>query len=158
MKIGFVLNDYFPFGGLQEDCLATALSLARRGHEIHIFTRSWKSEQPSTIKAHILGKSGWTNISRNKHFFRSLKAELPQHDLDGVVAFSRIPNCDIYFAADPCYVERVKDKSFWYRLGPRYRHYAALEKRVFETLNPPHTLVLTNREIDAFHRHYGTAR
>lgn len=158
MKIGFVLNDYYPFGGLQEDCLATAVAVAEREHEVHIFTRSWKGEQPSTIKAHILGKSGWTNITRNKHFFRSLKAELPRHGLDGIVTFSRIPHCDIYFAADPCYVERVQDKSYWYKLGSRYRHYAGLEKSIFAAPSPPHTLVLTNREIDAFHQHYGTTR
>ena len=158
MKIGFVLYDYYPFGGLQEDCLATALAVADRGHDVHIFTRSWKGDQPETVKTHLLGKSGWSNISRNEHFFSMLKAELPQHDLDGVVAFSRIPNCDIYFAADPCYVKRVKDKSFWYKLGPRYKHYAGLEKRIFTAPTPPHTLVLTDREIDAFHQHYGTTR
>ena len=158
MKIGFVLNDYSPFGGLQEDCLATALAVADRGHDVHIFTRSWKGDRPETVKTHLLGKSGWSNISRNEHFFSMLKAELPQHDLDGVVAFSRIPNCDIYFAADPCYVKRVKDKSFWYKLGPRYKHYAGLEKRIFTAPTPPHTLVLTDREIDAFHQHYGTTR
>ena len=158
MKIGFVLNDYYPFGGLQEDCLATALAVADRGHDVHIFTRSWKGDQPETVKTHPLGKSGWSNISRNEHFFHHLENELPKHKLDGVVAFSRIPNCDIYFAADPCYVERVKDKSFWYKLGPRYRHYAGLEKSIFTAPTPPHTLVLTDREINAFHQHYGTAR
>jgi UDP-glucose:(heptosyl)LPS alpha-1,3-glucosyltransferase len=158
MKIGFVLNDYYPFGGLQEDCLATALAVANRGHDVHIFTRSWKGDQPETVKTHLLGKSGWSNISRNEHFFSILKAELPQHDLDGVVAFSRIPNCDIYFAADPCYAERVKDRSFWYKLGSRHNHFASLEKTLFAPSNPPATLVLTDREIDAFHQHYGSSR
>ena len=158
MKIGFVLNDYFPYGGLQEDCLATALAMHARGHEVHIFTRTWKGEQPEAIQAHLLGKTGWSNISRNDHFFRDLENELPKHELDGLVAFSRIPNANIYFAADPCYVERLKNKSFWYKLGSRYRHYAALEKSIFNAPKPPQTLVLTDREIDAFHRHYGTAR
>ena len=158
MKIGFVLNDYFAYGGLQEDCLATAVATAERGHEIHMFTRTWTGEQPEAIQAHLLGKTGWSNVSRNDHFFRDLKKELPKHNLDGLVAFSRIPNADIYFAADPCYVERVKNKSFWYKLGSRYRHYAALEKSIFGTEKPPQTLVLTDREIDAFHQHYGTAR
>ena len=158
MKIGFVLNDYYPFGGLQEDCLATALAVADRGHDVHIFTRSWKGDRPDTIKTHLLGKSGWSNISRNEHFFHHLENELPKHKLDGVVAFSRIPGADIYFAADPCYVKRVQDKSFWYKLGPRYRHYAGLEKSIFAAPSPPHTLVLTDREIDAFHQHYGTTR
>ena len=158
MKIGFVLYDYYPFGGLQEDCLATALATHARGHEVHIFTCTWKGEQPKEIEAHLLGKTGWSNITRNRHFFEALKQELPEQQLDGVVAFNRIPNADVYFAADPCYVERVKNKSFWYKLGSRHRHFAALEKTIFTSSTPPATLVLTDREIDAFHQHYGTSR
>jgi len=158
VKIGFVLYDYYPFGGLQEDCLATALASHARGHEVHIFTRTWKGEQSKAINVHLQGKTGWSNITRNQHFFETLKRELPQHQLDGVVAFNRIPNADVYFAADPCYVERVKNKSLWYKLGARHRHYASLEKTVFASSNPPATLVLTDREIDAFHQHYGTSR
>jgi len=158
MKIGFVLYDYYPFGGLQEDCLATALAATERGHEAHIFTRTWKGDQPEAIHTHLLGTTGWSNISRNDHFFQALKSELPQHQLDGIVAFSRIPNADIYFAADPCYVERVKDKSVLFKWSPRHRYYTALEQTVFSSPNPPATLVLTDREIDAFHQHYGTSR
>lgn len=158
MKIGFVLYDYYPFGGLQEDCLATALATAARGHEVHIFTRTWKGDQPDAIHAHLLGKTGWTNISRNQHFLKALTKELPQHQLDGIVAFNRIPNADIYFAADPCYVERVKDRSFLYKSSLRHRHFKTLEKEVYNASNPSDTLVLTDKEIDAFHQHYGTAR
>ena len=158
MKIGFVLYDYYPFGGLQEDCLATALATHARGHEVHIFARTWKGEQPEGIHAHLLGKTGWSNISRNDHFFRALESELPKHQLDGVVAFSRIPGADIYFAADPCYVERVKSKSALFKWSPRHRYYKALEQTVFGSANSPETLVLTDREIDAFHQHYGSSR
>jgi len=158
MKIGFVLYDYYPFGGLQEDCLATAMATASRGHEVHIFTRTWKGDQPEAVHAHILGKVGWSNISRNDHFFRTLEQELPQHNLDGVVAFNRIPSADVYFAADPCYLERVKNNSFFYKLKLRHRYYKALEKTVFTAPTPPDTLVLTDKEINAFHQHYGIDR
>ena len=158
MKIGFVLYDYYPFGGLQEDCLATAVAVTERGHEAHILTRTWEGEQPDAIHAHILGKEGWSNISRNDHFFRTLEQELPKHNLDGVVAFNRIPGADVYFAADPCYLERVKNNSFFYKLKLRHRYYKALEKTVFTASNPPDTLVLTDQEIAAFHKHYGIAQ
>lgn len=158
MKIGFVLYDYYPFGGLQEDCLATAVATAERGHEVSIFTRTWKGECPANIQQHLLGKSGWSNTSRNDHFFKALDHELPQHQLDGVVAFNRIPQSDIYFAADPCYIERVKNLPFWYRWSTRYRYYKALEQKVFGGKTPPETLVLTDREITAFNQHYGVSR
>jgi UDP-glucose:(heptosyl)LPS alpha-1,3-glucosyltransferase len=154
VKIGFVLYDYYPFGGLQEDCLATAVATAERGHEVHIFTRTWKGDCPTNVNRHLLGKTGWSNITRNDHFFKALDAELPKHHLDGIVAFNRIPKSDIYFAADPCYVERVKDKPFWYKCRLRHRYYKALEQTIFDRAHFPETLVLTDREIAAFHQHY----
>ncbi|CAA6678745.1 Unannotated [Lentimonas sp. CC4] len=157
MKIGFVLYDYYPFGGLQEDCLATAVATAERGHEVHIFTRTWKGVCPTNVKQHLLGKTGWSNIARNDHFFRALDTELPKHQLDGVVAFNRIPKSDIYFAADPCYVERVKNKPFWYKCRLRHRYYKALEHTIFGSDTAPETLVLTDREIAAFNQHYGVS-
>ncbi len=158
MKIGFVLYDYYPFGGLQEDCLATAVATAERGHKVSVFTRTWTGDCPANVSQQLLGKVGWSNISRNDHFFRTLEQELPKHNLDGVVAFNRIPSADVYFAADPCYLERVKNNSFFYKLKLRHRYYTALEQTVFSSPNPPATLVLTDREIDAFHQHYGTSR
>ena len=157
MKIGFVLYDYYPFGGLQEDCLATAFAMTERGHKAHIFTRTWKGEKPTNIEAHLLGKQGWSNTARNQHFFKALQAEIPKHSLDGIVAFNRVPNADIYFAADPCFKERRKDLSWWLKLSKRYRYYASLETSIFSN-SPPETLVLTEREIEAFRQHYGTPK
>jgi len=97
-------------------------------------------------------------IRSNDHFFRALKQALPKQRLDGVVAFNRIPHVDLYFAADPCYVERVKHRSFLYKCSPRHRYYKGLEGALFSSANPPDILVLTNQAIDAFHRHYGIAR
>jgi len=45
VKIGFVLYDYYPFGGLQDDCLATALATHKRGHEVTVITRTWKGSK-----------------------------------------------------------------------------------------------------------------
>ena len=158
MKIGFVLYDYYPFGGLQEDCLATAVATAERGHEVSRFHPHLDGRLPRKCqRTQLLGKVGWSNISCNDHFFRTLEQELPRHNLDGVVAFSRIPSADVYFAADPCYLERVKNNSFLYKLKLRHRYYKALEKTVFTAPNPPYTLVLTDKEIAAFHKHYGIA-
>lgn len=152
-----MLYDYYPFGGLQEDCLATAFAMTERGHKVHIFTRSWKGEKPTNIEAHILGKQGWSNTARNQYFFKTLQAEISKYSLDGIVAFNRIPKADIYFAADPCFKEQKKDLCWWQKLGKRYRYYASLEASVFSN-SPPETLVLTERAIGAFHQHYGTSK
>ena len=154
MKIAFTLYDYYPFGGLQEDCLATALECVARGHEVHLFTRTWKGNMPDQVQVHLLGKHGWTNTSRNEHFFKQLHSELAPHNFDGTVAFNRVPGADIYFAADPCYAERTGNWPLQRKLHPRHRYYLALEQRVFRNANPPDTLVLTGKEISAFQKHY----
>ena len=158
MKIGFILYDYYPFGGLQEDCLQTALETHALGHEVHLFTRTWKGPKPAELKIHLLGKKGWSNTSRNKHFFSTLQVELPNYHLDGIVAFNRIPNADIYFAADPCFKERKSHLAWWQKLSPRYRYYSQLEATVFKDANKPETLVLTEHEIDSFHKHYNVPK
>lgn len=158
MKIAFALYDYYPFGGLQEDCLATAQATMKRGHEVHVFTRSWKGAQPKGLTVHLMGKRGWSNTARNEYFFKALERELSKHALDGLVAFNRIPGADIYFAADPCYRARTQDWPWWRRLGRRYRYYAALEAAVFGSGQAPETLVLTEKEIESFHAHYGAPR
>ena len=156
MKIAFALYDYYPFGGLQEDCLATALATAERGHEVTVITRTWKGAKPDEITICLLGKQGWSNTSRNDHYFRDLAAVKATHKFDGMIAFNRIPMADIYFAADACFRERTKFWPWWRKLGKRYRYYAALESSVFSGNHTPQTLVLTDRETDAFHQHYGT--
>ena len=50
MKLGFVLFDYFPFGGLQRDCLRIASLCAAAGHEVTFFTRSWQGELPGNMQ------------------------------------------------------------------------------------------------------------
>ncbi|MGJ8653966.1 MAG: glycosyltransferase family 4 protein [Opitutaceae bacterium] len=158
MNIGFALYDYYPFGGLQEDCLATALATAARGHCVHIFARTWKGYQPDNVQVHILGTKGISNTSRNDHYFKALNKTLPDYELDGLVAFNRVPNADIYFAADPCYVERHKDATFWQKLSARYRYYTKLEAKLFNPESPPHTLVLTEGESEAIRKHYQIPR
>ncbi|PXA03107.1 glucosyltransferase I RfaG [Coraliomargarita sinensis] len=155
MQIAFALYDYYRFGGLQEDCLATAKKTAARGHEVHIFCRTWKGEIPDEMTVHELGRRGWSNTGRNKIFFSDLKKAVQALNPDGLVAFNRIPGADIYFAADPCYLKRVEDRSIFYRLSFRHRHYAELEKAIFKSKDPPLTLVLTAREIEHFIHYYG---
>lgn len=154
VKIAFIVYDYYPFGGLQDDCLKTAIKIAGRGHETHIFTRTWKGDQPSTLKIELLGKHGWTNTSRNESFFKQLEIKLRAGRFDGIVAFNRVPGADIYFAADPCYAARMYGCSFSKKIQPRHRYYLALEKRVFARTDAPETLVLTEKEIDAFQSFY----
>ncbi|HMJ92088.1 MAG TPA: glycosyltransferase family 4 protein [Candidatus Acidoferrum sp.] len=159
MKLGFLLFDYFPFGGLQRDCLKIARLSAARGHDATIFTRTWQGDHISGIKIELFGQQGWSNISRNRSWLKQLATALPQHELDGAIGFNKLPNLDVYYGSDPCYAAKVERlKSPWHRLLPRYRHFRALEASVFARGQRTQLLALTEQEIPRYERFYGTER
>ena len=159
MRLGILLFDYFPFGGLQRDCLKTAQLCAARGHDVTIFTRTWQGEQPAHVRVELFGRHGWSNIARNRAWLKQLARTLPERALDGVIGFNKLPGLDVYYGSDPCYAARVQRlKPFWYRWLPRYRHFRALEESVFARGQRTQVLVLTQNEISRYEKFYGTER
>jgi UDP-glucose:(heptosyl)LPS alpha-1,3-glucosyltransferase len=156
-KLLFLLFDYFPFGGLQRDCLAIAQLCAARGHDVTIFTRTWRGEKPEGIKVESFGRRGWTNISRNRRWLRQLETAVPAGRFDCVVGFNKLPGLDVYYGADPCFVAKARQtKSRWYRQMPRYRHYAGLERAVFARGLRTQLLMLTDRDRGQYEQFYST--
>ena len=156
MKIGFVLFDYFPFGGLERDCFRIASICAEQGHEVTIFTRTWQGEQPAHMKVELLGRHGLTIPARNRHFARRLAEILEQRELDGVAGFNRLPGLDVYYGADPCYAAALEAKPFWKRWLPRYRQYLAFERAVFQRGGRTVILQYIPRDISLYKKLYGT--
>ncbi len=157
MKLGFLLFDYFPFGGLQRDCLKIASLCAARGHDVTIFTRTWQGERPEKISVELFGRRGFSNVGRNRSWLRQLAEKLPQKNLDGVIGFNKLPGLDVYYGSDPCYAAKVRRlKPIWHCWLPRYRHFAALEREVFQHGNETQILLLTDHEIPAYQKFYTT--
>jgi UDP-glucose:(heptosyl)LPS alpha-1,3-glucosyltransferase len=157
MKLGFLLFDYFPFGGLQRDCLKIAQRCGQRGHEVTIFTRTWQGDRPGEVQVELFGRQGATNIARNRAWLKQLADALPPRGLDGVIGFNKLPGLDVYYGSDPCYAAKVQRlKPFWYQWLPRYHHFKALEEAVFARGRRTHILVLTEQEIPSYEKFYGT--
>lgn len=157
MKLAFVLFDYFPFGGLQRDCLKIARACAARGHAVTLITRTWQGQKPMDLPVIVSGRRGFSNISRNRRFLGRLQKLLPSLESDGVVGFNKMPGLDVYFGADPCYLDRIqRTRPWWHLWSPRYRHYAALERAVFAPGVRTQVMVLTPQEIPIYQRHYQT--
>ena len=157
MKLAFVLFDYFPFGGLQRDCVKIARACATRGHTVTLVTRTWQGEKPADIPVIVFGRQGFSNISRNRHFLSHLKHLLPTLEMDGVIGFNKMPGLDVYFGADPCYLARIqRTRPWWYPWLPRCRHYAALERTVFAPGVRTQIMLLTPQEIPIYKQHYQT--
>lgn len=159
MKLGFILFDYFPFGGLQRDCLKIARLGTQRGHAVTVLARTWQGERPPEINVQLFGTHGHTNTGRNHAFLQQLAAELPRQAFDGVIGFNKMAGLDVYYSADPCYLAKTQRlKPSWYRWLPRFKHFAALEHAVFARGRSTQILLLKESEVPVYERFYQTER
>lgn len=156
MKIAFLLFKYFPFGGLQRDCLKIAEIVRDRGHEVWIYARSWQGDKPQGVHIVEIATRSITNQGKNCQYYRSVQEQLRTNPADCVIGFNKMPGLDFYYAADECYAERIKQRSFIYKILPRTRFNLAYEREVFASGKKTKLLMLTEFQIKAFKENYGT--
>ncbi len=148
MKLAFTLFKYFPYGGLQRDCLRIAELCLKAGAEIDIYAARLQGEPPQTPPGinfyHLPGK-GLSHHCQYRNFAERVRNKVRGNGYQAVVGFNKMPGLDLYFAADPCYAETVKEKSFLYRLTSRFRTLSAFEKSVFTS--DKETVILSISEV-----------
>ncbi|MDP6794728.1 MAG: glycosyltransferase family 4 protein [Verrucomicrobiota bacterium] len=157
MKLLFVLFNYFPHGGQQRNCLRIAQKCALAGHDISICVRTWEGPRPDGIAVETLGCRGWTNAGRNQNFINDLSDFTNRGAFDGIIAFSKMPGLDLYFASDPCFEAKYRHNKSWLgKLTRRYRLYRGWEEAVFAKGNRTQILLITDREVPLYQEIYGT--
>lgn len=157
MIVAFCLYKYFPFGGLQRDFMRIAQTVAARGHQVRVYTQVWEGECPDAFELILVPVKSHTNHGRNAEYYTWVQNHLREHPVARVVGFNKMPGLDVYYAADVCYAEKVaQEKGFFYRLTSRYRHYAAFERATFEHGKQTQLLMLTDKQIADFQKHYQT--
>ena len=159
MKFAFLIFKYFPYGGMQRDMLRTATRLAVAGHSVDIFTMSWDGEMPEgNIRVHVMQGKGWFNFQKYQDFIRQVQARLAREfQFDLVVGYNRMGGLDVYFAADPCFIERAhKQRNWLYRLTPRYRWFQQIEETIFSPQASTQMLMVDMAEKAVFRRWYHT--
>ncbi len=136
---------------IAEDCVA-------QGHEVTIYTGQWRGDKPpGNIRVEILPSKGFFNHQRHQSLIKGMSADIRGAPVDLVVGFNRMPNLDVYYAADPCFLARAyEEKSFFYRLTSRFRFFRDCEKAVFERESRCQILSLTEREQKIFQSWYQT--
>lgn len=157
MKFAFIIFKYFPFGGMQRDMLRTANELIKRGHRVEIFTMTWQGDKPKAIKVHELPQKGWFNYQRYQPFINATFTLINGNAFDYIFGYNRMAGLDAHFAADPCFIERAhKQRSFLYRMLPRFKWFAACEKAIFSADIPTQILAVSLTEKPHFQHWYGT--
>ena len=157
MRYAFIIFKYFPFGGMQRDMLRTANELVKRGHQVEIFTLSWQGDVSADIKVHVLPQTGWFNYQRYQKFIDAAFKQVHADKFDYIFGYNRMAGLDAHFAADPCFIERAHNqRSFFYRLLPRFKWFAACEKAVFSSALNTQILAVALTEKPHFAHWYGT--
>lgn len=157
MRLAFCLFKYFPYGGLERDFLRIATLCQARGHDITVFTQAWQGDIPEGFKVNILPLRHWTNHGKAREFADQVLGRLHREEFDRVVGFNKMPGLDFYYAADPCYRQRM-DSGYvgLNKLNPRYRAFATLEEAVFSVRSDTQILLLCAAHRDIFQQYYGT--
>lgn len=159
MKLALILFRYFPFGGLQRDCLRIAQALVARKHDAFLITGDWEGPRPRGLDVRILERRGITNHAGDRQFAASALSLARSLDVQAIVGFNRMPGLDICYAAENCFLAKAMEERSWiYRLTPRFSAYRQLEEAVFGGASTAALLLLSERQLASYSRHYALDR
>ncbi len=159
LRLAMVLFRYFPWGGMQANFLRIAKACLARGYGVDVYTLDWQGDHTDGLKLKIIKVQGRQNITRYAHFFERVQEALSEGGYDLVMGFNRMPGLDLYYAADPCFIERIrKTRPWYYPFTARYRHFQAVEKNLFGPQSDTQILALSERQIKEYRRNYATPR
>ncbi len=142
--------------------LRIAQDCAEKGHNVTIYTGQWRGGKPSNINLVLLPFKGFFNHQKHQSLINAFEQQLQIDQPDIVVGFNKLAfkhsaGLDVYYAADPCFMERAQlERSGWYRLTGRYRFFATCEKVVMDANGNCKILLLVPDEKTAFQRWYDT--
>ena len=157
MQLAFVLYKYFPFGGLQRDFMRIALECQARGHAIRVYTPIWEGEVPDGFEVVVVPVKALFNHHRNEKLTAWIAADLAKRPVDRVIGFNKMPNLDVYYAADGCFEDKAQTlRNSLYRRWGRYKHFADYERAVFAPESKTEILMISEVQQPLFVKHYGT--
>ena len=155
MHLSFLIYSYFPFGGLQRDFFRVVTECILRGHKITVYTLSWDGDIPNGINVILVPVTTQKRIKRNEAYTKWVQSALKQRDDSVVIGFNKMPFLDIYFAADPCFMEKaIEQRGLYYKFTSRYKHFKEYEEAVFAVSRLTEVLILSPRQRTAFEKYY----
>ncbi|HEY6131758.1 MAG TPA: glycosyltransferase family 4 protein [Halioglobus sp.] len=157
MRLAFLLYHYFPYGGLQRDCRCLVEELLHRGHHCRVYCMSWQGETIPGADVRRMPATALSQHRRNQRFLTGVRADLAKDPVDGIIGFNTMPDLDIYFAADACYLDIcLNERGRLYRRSARFRQGVDWERAVFAPDSETQILLLSASERDKFAQHYQT--
>jgi len=158
MKLAVCLYKLFPFGGLARDCVRILSLCYAKGAEIDVFVMQCEGVIPEGFNVEEIKPKGLTNHSKVANYIAEIKPRLAKGNYDLVIGFNKMPGLDLYYAADPCYIDRVKKQCNYpvMQFSGRVKFYRQNEKAVFGPDSQTVGLMISDIERDKFKQHYNT--
>ena len=156
MQIGFCLYKYFPFGGLQRDFLAVANECYRRGHKVSAYVLQWNGQKPDWLDVIVVPARAFSSHKRYAKYTQWLRDHRVPERNDLLIGFNKMPDLDVYFAADPCYLEKVSGRGRIYRSSGRCKHFLSFEDAVFSPSSNTQVLTIARNQTKIFQNFYQT--
>lgn len=157
MKAAFCVFNQIRFGGMPRNLYRIAEAWIARGHALDLYAQLWEGPVPEGARLTMLPARGLSNHRHNLNFYRDVAPLLEDGRYDTVVGFNKMPGLDFYYAADACFQARsMEERSWLYRLTPRYRQSVSFERAVFDPTSAAQILILAKNEQHKYIRYYGT--
>ncbi len=153
----FTLFRYFPYGGLQRDFLRIALACQAAGYRIMVYCLAWQGDVPEGFEIITVETKSVANHRRYGEFAEFVNAETRWRHPAAVIGFNKMPGLDLYYAADPCYEQKVQEmRTPMYRRLDRYRLLSGFERAVFAEDADTRIMMIAESQAEAFKKYYNT--
>lgn len=158
MKLAVCLYKFFPFGGLARDFIRIMQACLQEGDEVDVYVMEWQGELPDNMQVHVIETSGFSNHGRLNSFHQQVLPALSAGDYDLVFGFNKMPGLDLYYAADPCYIDRAKSHPLYslLKFTGRMSFYSQCEAAVFGADSDTVSLMISDVQQALFKQHYAT--
>ena len=158
MKLAVCLYKYFAYGGLARD-FRRILEIRRdAGDSIDVYYIEWHGEPIPGFNQLPIAVSGLSNHARMRDFYNKAQPRIAAGNYDLVIGFNKMPGLDLYYAADPCYLARVKQEPSYIvkqYLG-RVKFYEAWERAVFGPQSHTVSMMISSVQRKLFEQYYQT--
>ncbi|MEA3348053.1 MAG: hypothetical protein U9Q39_03215, partial [Pseudomonadota bacterium] len=99
MKLAFTMFKYFPYGGLQRDCLRIADLCSQEGAQVDVYAARCQCEAPVGVNFFHLPGKGLSHHRQYISFVRRFQEQALLKGYSAVVGFNKMPGLDLYYAA-----------------------------------------------------------
>lgn len=165
MKVAFIRYRYDPFGGAERFTQLLAETLASRGIEVHLLSRSWVETPGSRIRFHHVGGPAVPRLLGQISFVLEVRRIVGREGFDLVQSNERTLSQHVYRAGDGVHAEWLAIRKLRATvrqrlsidLNPFHRYRLWIERRLFRDPSLRAVIVNSNMIGNQIRKHFGVA-